>query len=523
MLFFNTAGPINREDHYCIDPLSRLDKQEFFSLIEQKKYFAVHAPRQSGKTSYLIALARQINEKGVYKCLYINVESVYSAREDSTEIIRCILSELASRARDYLNDTFPEQYAFKILAEKGPSLALNELLTLWSKNSAKPLILFLDEIDILKGEVLGSILRQLRAGHDKRPSLFPQSIVLCGVEDIRNKKVSNSPGNYTTAGSIFNIEAKSLRLTNFNRADIEDLFAQFQKDTKIDIEQQALEQIWKLTDGQPWLVNAIAYEICFEMIPRKQDIKTIRLKEVEEAAENLIQRREIHVRNLMEKLNEERIKNIITPMLSGADFFSGFTEDDISYAQDLGLIKIDAGKILIANELYKEIIPRSLIYTTQLLIRYNLDNYLDENGGLNIDKILKAFQIFYNRYYERWVEHFNYKNAGAFLLFQAFLQRITDGGGKIQREYGIGNKSTTIILNWPSRQFRQKCIFDLCLLSMPVKENIKESSEYLYQKMKENGIKRGYLLLFNIQPDSLWEQKLFKTSRDGYTLDIWLI
>lgn len=53
--FFNTAGPIVREDHYFNEPLNRIDLTDILSLIDQKKYFVLHAPRQTGKTSYLLA------------------------------------------------------------------------------------------------------------------------------------------------------------------------------------------------------------------------------------------------------------------------------------------------------------------------------------------------------------------------------------------------------------------------------------------------------------------------------------
>ena len=49
MRFFNTEGPIDPEDHYFI--AKRLDWGEILELIERKKYFVLHAPRQSGKTS----------------------------------------------------------------------------------------------------------------------------------------------------------------------------------------------------------------------------------------------------------------------------------------------------------------------------------------------------------------------------------------------------------------------------------------------------------------------------------------
>ncbi|ETR73658.1 MAG: hypothetical protein OMM_06802, partial [Candidatus Magnetoglobus multicellularis str. Araruama] len=98
MLFFNTAGPVNCDDHYCLPPLSRFDLEEIQMLIAQKKYFVLHAPRQTGKTSCLLALMKYLNEQGNYECLYINVEAAQAMRENVYEAMRVILGEIVLRA-----------------------------------------------------------------------------------------------------------------------------------------------------------------------------------------------------------------------------------------------------------------------------------------------------------------------------------------------------------------------------------------------------------------------------------------
>jgi len=79
--FFNTAGPINPEDHYNIPVAQRVDLNEIMTLIRQKKYFVLHAPRQSGKTTALLEIMGQLNASGQYRCLYVNVEPAQTARE----------------------------------------------------------------------------------------------------------------------------------------------------------------------------------------------------------------------------------------------------------------------------------------------------------------------------------------------------------------------------------------------------------------------------------------------------------
>lgn len=58
--FFNTAGPVDRENHYKIDPISRINLDEIRLLIDSQKYFVLHAPRQTGKTSLLLAFFSRI-------------------------------------------------------------------------------------------------------------------------------------------------------------------------------------------------------------------------------------------------------------------------------------------------------------------------------------------------------------------------------------------------------------------------------------------------------------------------------
>jgi len=225
--FFNTAGPVRCDEHYCLPPLKRFNLDDVLSLIDQKKYFVLHAPRQSGKTSSLQALMDYLNHEGKYNCLYFNVELGQSAREDVMQGIQAILSEMALMAEDFLADPFPESIWASVLEKSGGHAAFNKVLTHWAEKSPKPLVLLIDEIDALVGDTLISVLRQLRAGYAKRPARFPQSIILCGVRDVRDYRIhSEQEKAIITGGSAFNVKAESLRLGNFNQADVETLYAQ---------------------------------------------------------------------------------------------------------------------------------------------------------------------------------------------------------------------------------------------------------------------------------------------------------
>jgi len=224
--------------------------------------------------------------------------------------------------------------------------------------------LFIDEIDALVGDTLISVLRQLRSGYSERPSLFPSSIILCGVRDIRDYRIhSDKDKAVITGGSAFNIKAESLRLGNFTEEETRTLLLEHTKETGQVIEDEALNSVWSLTMGQPWLVNALAYEVCFKIEEGKIRSNPISQSLVMAAKERLIQRRETHLDQLVDKLKEERVRRVIEPILSGEGGPEAIPEDDIWYAEDLGLITTK-GQLRISNPIYQEIIPRILTYST---------------------------------------------------------------------------------------------------------------------------------------------------------------
>ena len=186
MRFFNTTGPVVAADHYRNPPLARLDLDDVCNLIRNKRYFVLHAPRQTGKTTALLELCDLLNSgaRGDYRCVYANFEAGQAAREDTERAMRAIFGELVSRARLTLRDEFLADSWSALLADFGPDGALRQALSRWAEADPKPLVLLIDEIDSLVGDTLLSVLRQLRAGYDLRPRGFPQSVVLCGVRDM---------------------------------------------------------------------------------------------------------------------------------------------------------------------------------------------------------------------------------------------------------------------------------------------------------------------------------------------------
>ncbi|HNM04414.1 MAG TPA: AAA family ATPase, partial [Leptospiraceae bacterium] len=203
MKFFNTAGPNQADIHYTLNPLSRWNLDEILALIEARKYFILHAPRQTGKTSCMLSLMKYLNKEGRYRALYVNVEGAQAAREDVFKAVQGILSRTADCEKNYWNTNTLEMEREAIL-KKGEMDAITGAFSLLSKKSDKPVVLFIDEIDALIGDTLISVLRQIRSGYADRPESFPQSIVLCGVRDVRDYRIHSSrTQEIITGGSAF--------------------------------------------------------------------------------------------------------------------------------------------------------------------------------------------------------------------------------------------------------------------------------------------------------------------------------
>ncbi|HET6384920.1 MAG TPA: AAA family ATPase [Armatimonadota bacterium] len=516
MRFFNTTGPVNPEDHYCLDPLSRWNLSEILNLIGQKRYFVLHAPRQTGKTSCLLALVDLLNREGQYRAVYTNVENGQSARENVGEAMRAIISALAGFAQSMLNDSFIAGRMDELLGRSGPHDALHSILSSWAASSPKPLVLMIDEADALVGDTLISLLRQLRTGYPFRPARFPQTVILCGVRDVRDYRIHSSTEKaIITGGSAFNIKAESLRLGDFSRTEMEQLYRQHTSETGQVFLPEALDMAWNLTSGQPWVVNALAYETCFRMTEGRDRSLPITAEMMEQAGENLILRRETHLDQLADKLKEDRVRRVIEPLVAGEELSEAATEDDVQYVIDLGLVRRDRSGLRIANGLYQEVIPRQLTFMPQLTLENLVDQawFVGPDGQLLITKLLESFQEFFRENSEHWSGRFSYQEAWPQLLLQAYLQRVVNGGGQVHREYGLGRGRTDLLVVWPrpDRSGNQKVVIELKVRrTRPLDRVIAEGLEQTASYLDRSGTAEGHLLVFDLDPAKSWDQRIFR-------------
>ena len=491
MRFFNTEGPVRPDDHYAIQPLDRMDVDELLGLIRAKRYFVLHAPRQTGKTSALIALRDLLNsgEAGDFRCVHTNVEVGQVARDDTARGIRAILSRLAMRAR-LLGDHFPHESWLDVLEASGPDDALGDLLSNWCVANPTPLVLLVDEIDSLVGDTLLSVLRQLRAGYEQRPEGFPQSVVLCGVRDIRDYRIRSSTGEVIAGGSPFNVAAKSLRMGDFTEAETRALMAQHTEETGQRFSEAAVDSVWTQTCGQPWLVNALCAGACFDDKAGRDRSRAIEVDDVHAAREELILARRTHLDQLTHKLEEERVRRVVEPMLSGGE--ARHHVRDLEYLRDLGLLAPDSPP-RIANPIYREVVPRELGYVLQDSLDIHTRWYVDGDGRLNMTKLLSAFGTFFGEHAEHWLAQLGaYREAAPQLILQSYLQRVVNSGGRIEREYGLGRGRTDLLVLWPRESGQPSDLWERFVVECKV---LRDTDRKSLARTVECGVKQtlGYM------------------------------
>ncbi len=439
MRFFTTEGPVRPDRHYSLPPLSRWDLAEVLNLIDQEKYFLLHAPRQTGKTSCLLALMAHLNREGRYRAVYANLEPAQAYREQVDAAMATVTQAIAHGARWWLGDDQAEAVAAEVLESPGRHLAVQSFLAEWCARSPRPLVLLLDEVDALVGDTLLSLLRQLRAGYPQRPTAFPQTVILCGVRDLRDYRIhASSESEPITGGSAFNIKAESLRLGDFSAAETRTLLLEHTQETGQVFTPEALERVWELTRGQPWLVNALAYRACFKLPAGRDRSRPITLDLIDQAKEAMIVERVTHLDQLAHKLQEPRVRRVIEPMLAGLTPET-VAEDDRDYLVDLGLLRRDgAGGLIVANPIYREVLPRVLTSGPRDSLPRIAPSWLKADGTLDPAALLDAFLAFWRQHGEPLLKSAPYHEIAPHLVLMAFLHRVINGGGTLEREYAIG-------------------------------------------------------------------------------------
>jgi hypothetical protein len=353
-----------------------------------------------------------------------------------------------------------------------------------------------------------SFLRQLRDGYNNRGvAPFVHSVALVGMRNIRDFKVKIRPDSQSLgSASPFNIGTQALTIKNFTREEIAMLYAQHTADTGQRFEPDAIQRVWEQTQGQPWLVNAIAREVVMGML-HSDYTQPITADMVEQAIQTIILRRDTHIDSLLERLKEERVRNVIQPLIIGEKGNVDKLSDDYSYVRDLGLIRDTRSGYEPSNPIYAEVIVRTLNFNEQDTLLnprypYQMPRYL-KDGRIDMDFLMRDFQQFWRENSAIWKERFLYKESAPHLILMAFLQRIVNGGGQIHREMAAERGSSDLCLVYEGEKY------PIELKIWRGEKTLTQGLEQTARYMDAYGCAEGWLAIFDQRPEMKWDDKLY--------------
>ena len=259
----------------------------------------------------------------------------------------------------------------------------------------------------------------------------------------------------------------------------------------------------EFSGGQPWLVNALARE-CIEEIHDFRYDETVTADDVETAKETIIRRRDTHVDSLMERLREPRVRRVVEPVIFGGERTVSRDSEDWRFVTDLGLLKEnDRGELVPANKMYAEIIGRYLTRDEQEDMKTSVPSApWALPDGLDMPGLMAAFQAFWRENSGADRNIHDYKEATPHLVLMAFLQRVTNGNGRIVREMALGSKRLDLCVEYRGHRY-----------AVEVKTTKNFAGEDSYRQLAgyldSLGLPEGWMAIFDEDKSKPWEEKLY--------------
>ncbi len=500
-LSFNIAGPCFPDEHYMIPPERRVG--EAMKLIEGGRWFTLVSGRQTGKTTHAQWMAHRLNAMGRCAALWVDLETARELPEVSAamhEILTCFerSASFASSPVGALGEVAVE------MCMRSPNSALERYLRAMAAQATKSLVLLLDEADTLVGPAMVSFLTQLRALYlSRKESSAPSSVALVGVRAVRDYLMPEERRGLRWLGtaSPFNVTVENVGISPFTEDEVGELLDQHTHATGQRFDPLVAARVYALTSGHPWLVNALADQATRRDAQDRAVAVTV--EHIERAKETVILERRTHIDSLLARLREDRVRRVIGAMIEGGRVEGDTVDDDLAYTAGLGLIRKIDGSWQAANAIYREVVLRTITASMQDQLPQKTAWYLRADGALDMPKLMRAWQEFWREDGHLAADGFGYREAGAHLMLMAFLQRVVNGGGTIEREYALGRGALDMLIEWKTTRVA---------IEMKLRRHLSTEKKGVVQLagyLEALGLSEGWLVVFDLRAKRPWSRRLF--------------
>ncbi|MDR2199667.1 MAG: hypothetical protein LBR53_09490 [Deltaproteobacteria bacterium] len=331
------------------------------------------------------------------------------------------------------------------------------------------------------------------------------------MRDIRDYQVNGHSGARSTdsLASPFNVKKNALTLSSFTIDEIRVLYSQHTEESGQIFENDAVERAWYWSEGQPWLVNALAFEVVVNIL--KNDFqKNVTAQLIDDAAERLIKNRDTRIESLLERLKEPRVARVMDSVFASSINYIPSNDDDRRYCLDLGLVKLNEKfELRPANAIYREVMGRVITDEIQEVLLKTIPEFNWTDGkSIYMNEILREFQKFWRKGALSFPKHKQnfiaslYDEALYSFILEAFLQRLLNSKSVVSRQFAEGRGAFDIGIIFQKREY---------IIEVKLKDHQTEDSslEQLYGYLDTNGENEGWLIIFDRSLDRKWEDKIY--------------
>ncbi len=448
---FNTSGPNIPRQHYTLQRTKEL--KQGLKLVEKERYFTIWAPRQTGKSTFFRQLAGEL-EKQNYKVAHINFENYKNLPQSS--FLKRFHTELKKQWKENFD-----------------GLNLGDIFLKLEQIKNQKCVLIIDEVEGINEEYFGDFLHSIRNAYHSREKHCLKSVILVGVSNIVGVVQDNA--------SPFNI-ADNLNVPYFTREEVFALLHQHELETKQLFEEKVKLKIYKITAGQPGLVNGFAKVL----VDRNPDKKILDYNDYL-IVENWYLRLAIdkNMANILNKARQER--PFVERLL--------FTEDkipfkinrpSIKFLHSNGLIKKDTdGSVVFWVPLYRKAVydafyPYTNGETKSILRNFVVEELFGKNNELNLNNLINGYKAYVKRRGFRVFmdkdekgKYVGIKESALIYSFETYIQAFLQvADAKSYREANTGLGKSDLVINVNSKEY------------------IIETKIYYYQKQFSDGKKQ---------------------------------
>ncbi|MDI1476704.1 ATP-binding protein [Polyangium sp. y55x31] len=440
MRTFSTEGPCDPARHHHLPAAPRL--AEVLGLVDEGAYLLVRAPRRTGKTTSLRALAAELLRSGRYAALVVSAEVGEPLGDD----VACAEEALLASLRLSAEHDLPPELRPPPLPASADGTRIWAPLSAWARVCPRPIVLFFDGTDTLHGAALRTVLRQLEIGFPRRPAAFPWSVVLSGTLDLRLEPFAAADDAPVRPGLTgpFETALSPESLRSFTGDEIRALYAQHTHETGQTFDEAAIRAAREATAGHPFLVQALGRELV-TTVPRAEPIRETHVRT---AIHHLVDHRTTPIDALAARLAEPRVRRVVEPLLAGTARVARAREDDIRHTRDLGLLAED-DPARIESGIHRALVPRLLASGVGRAITDDPARFYTTDGALDVEALLHAFAVFYTTHARHLVADAAYEAVAPELVFLGYLYRMVEPRGWVDVRWGGSHGRIDVMLRVP--------------------------------------------------------------------------